>query len=563
MAGAGTTGLIGYALLLAACAGRPASVTTRSDVPPAPAGDREPAPPSGWRAKLADPRARAATVKELRRLYEDTAVAADGKRDAPEVRALVDRIVSPLVDAYVAYYADMDPETRVELIRLLGELDDPRIAPAIEKAFQEFAKAPTGDRNRNDVQWAARAARELRLTNIAAAVLAVFSKLRASTPLGGLTYRDLNAVMVATPDPSWTKPLMDMLARPIVRPRDAKDTAAVDAYRDQLFWQTTAAQVLGELRAESAIDSLVAVTLSPDKADVQPTAVLALVRLGKSAVARVTPLLARDDARATAAIILGSIGRGEAEAALIAAAASASDVDRAIIARELTKLPPTAASKAAFLAAFAKTPLSTSVLPGVNALEMLADAAGQFHDPAFVGPLYDRARKTTGNRDDAVTFRSAVAVTLLKLARPDQLPKAKAAVDQWGTALEKKLLQQATELAQRCAKSASCYVGEMANAANQTQSTQFIAIKAGYMAVVFADAKTRDEILTKLDAFENRAVRFVAAQAIDHLSPTGSREAAATLRAVLDRNAEHRDPVLTATDAPLRQVLVRLEARAE
>jgi hypothetical protein len=405
--------------------------------------------------------------------------------------------------------------------------------------------------------------RDLRLSQTGDALLRAFSKLRASTLLGGMTYRDVNEAMVAVPRASFTEPLIAVLAAKIVRPPDREDRAGIDAYRDQLFWQTTAAQVLGELRAERAIAPLMDVMLDPDKADIHATAVLALVKLGKRAVPRVTPLLAEDRSRAMAAIVLGTIGRSEAEAAMIAAAATASDVDRAIIARELTKLPATPASKVAFKAAFEKTPLALTVPPGLNGLTMLAEAAGQFYDPALVDWLIDRAAKARGQREDVAALRATIAVMIIKLARPDQLAKAKTAAGRWGTQLERDLHQKASDLVQRCAKTASCYVGEMANPANQRQERQFVAIKAAYMAAIFGDAKTRAEILAKLDAFENAAVRFVAAQAIDHLSPRGSREAAAQIRAVIERNAASGSADLRLSDAPLRQVMYRLDTRAE
>ena len=67
----------------------------------------------------------------------------------------------------------------------------------------------------------------------------------------------------------------------------------------------------------------------------------------------------------------------------------------------------------------------------------------------------------------------------------------------------------------------------------------------------------------EMDAFENAAIRFVAAQTIDHLSPKGSKEAAAALRKIVDKNAESGDKNKMAGDAPVKQVMYRIEARAD
>ena len=105
-------------------------------------------------------------------------------------------------------------------------------------------------------------------------------------------------------------------------------------------------------------------------------------------------------------------------------------------------------------------------------------------------------------------------------------------------------------------------MGEMEKSSNQEQATQFVAIKSGYMAAILGGEAQRDELVKRIESFENAAVRFVAAQTIDHLSPKGSKEAAAKLRKVVDKNAESGDKDTMAGDAPVKQVMYRIEARA-
>ena len=118
----------------------------------------------------------------------------------------------------------------------------------------------------------------------------------------------------------------------------------MDSFRNELFWQTTSAQLLGELKDESAIEPLLKVMLDPAKADVQPTAVLALVKIGKAAAARTIKILNDQDPDmaaycagrvqkatgskdvpkdkphvAIAAVILGSMGRPDSLDAMVAA----------------------------------------------------------------------------------------------------------------------------------------------------------------------------------------------------------------------------------------------------
>ena len=61
----------------------------------------------------------------------------------------------------------------------------------------------------------------------------------------------------------------------------------------------------------------------------------------------------------------------------------------------------------------------------------------------------------------------------------------------------------------------------MEKSTNQEQATQFVGIKAGYMGAILGGEPHRDELVKHIDSFENAAVRFVAAQTIDHLSPEG------------------------------------------
>src|SRR5690606_7345943 len=179
----------------------------------------------------------------------------------------------------------------------------------------------------------------------------------------------------------------------------------IDPFRDEQFWQITAAQVLGELRETEAVEPLLRMLLDPAKGSVATTALLALVKIGKPSVDRAVKILDGSDTKlidfhkealkkatdakeapsgnpalSIAAAVIGMAGRQEGIAPLIKVLESdASDADKAIVARELAKIPATEQSKAAFKKAFESIPLDASV-QGTPALVILAEAAAQFYD---------------------------------------------------------------------------------------------------------------------------------------------------------------------------------------
>jgi hypothetical protein len=176
--------------------------------------------------------------------------------------------------------------------------------------------------------------------------------------------------------------------------------------------------------------------------------------------------------------------------------------------------------------------------------------------------LLERAAKTKGSEDDRKSLQSAITVTALKLAKPDQLPQVKAAVDKYGTQLEKDIYAQAAAELKACGDRVACYISELQKSDNQERAKQFSGIKAGYMIGILGNEQNRDQIVAGIDSVTNAAVRFVAAEVIDHLSPKGSKDAAAKLDAVIQKNAKSPDREKSAGDQPLKQVACRLEARA-
>ena len=573
---------LAYALSLTAY-----SVTTVA-VATSVVGCKDESQPDYWVDKLQERAWQANAVKRLEQFFEDTYTRANKDLASEEMKKLADKVVEPLTKLYVDSYSDLDDKTRESVIKLIASFRDKRGEPALKKAFEEFAAKGKGD----DVKWAARAASDLKLEGLQEPMLKAYDKLKAATKDGMAVYRDLNEAMVKFPSPAWASTLTAKLDGEMVRPADAKSPEMVDKFKNELFWQTAAAQVLGELKSEAAVEPLLKVMLDPSKADVQTTAVLALVKIGKPAVAKTVKVLQDQDPTlasyslgrvqkltgakelpknkpyiATAALVLGVMGRPETLEPMIAALKAAKDEgDRAVIAREIAKIPPTPASKQAFKEAYESLSLEASIPPGANALAVLTESASTFYDSDFVPWLIERSEKfekAKGNDDDKKTLRATATITAIKLMKADQIPAVGGAVEKWGTQIEKDAYKQASELLKACTDRVSCYLANLEKGENQDKSRQSVGIKAAYMVGEYGDEKARGEIIDRLDKIDNAAVRFVSGQTIDFLSPRGSKEAADALDKIIDKNAKTADKDKIAGDAPLKQVMYRVRARAE
>jgi PBS lyase HEAT-like repeat len=547
-------------------------------------GCKDESQPEYWTDKLSDQAWRARAVKRLEQFFEDSMTKNGNDLAAAPVQDLVGKTVGPLTTSYIEAYDQMDTKTRVALIKLLASYRDKRTEPALKKAFDDFAKKPKTSKDEQDIKWAARATGDLKLDSLAVPMLEAFMKLRTSSMLGGVVYKDLNEAMVSMPSKSWVGPLTTKLEAEIVAPKGDKDKDLFDPFRDQLFWQTTAAELLGRIGDPAAVQPLMKVMLDPAKVDIQATAILALVKLGKPTVDAASKLLTAPDSDPlvaffnrrvkdltnnapknsphvqTAALILGTVGHpGGAKPLIAALSTEKDDSNKAVIARELAKIPATPDSKQAFKTAFESLPLDATVPPGGNALEQLAESASRFYDPDLVGWLLDRADGLKGNDDDKKAVQSAIVVTALKLAKANQIGQVKVAVNKYGTQIEKDALALAEKELKACGDRAACYLAAIQKQENQEPKTQFAAIKDGYMIAILGGDS--NELVAALDKIDNAAIRFVAANVVDFLSPKGSKPLSEKLNSIIQKNAKSADRDKAAGDSALKQVMYRLDAR--
>ncbi|HEY3497039.1 MAG TPA: hypothetical protein VGK73_20210 [Polyangiaceae bacterium] len=552
-------------------------------------GCKDESQPEYWVEKLEDGSWRAKSVTRLAQFFEDMLSRKSNDMKAPEVQELIGKTVDPLTKLYVDQYDALDSKTRVAIIKLLADYRDKRTEPALKKAFEAFAKLPKTSRDETDIKWAARAMEDLKIESLGVPMLEAFRKLRTSSMLGGVAYRDVTKSLIAQPPMKAAVPTLIQMIEVQVTPPNEKDKTSFDDWKDQIVWQDTAAKVLGGIGDPAATEPLIRVMLDPTKGQreftsVQQTSALALVKIGKPAADAAAKLLKSDyealqtfqlrrirevtgsDEKGkpwvqTAAIIIGTIGRQDSIPAMVEALKNEKDnTTKAMIARELTKIPATTESKEAFKEAFVSLPLDTEI-PGAGAIEALSEAAGYFADSELVPWLLDTAGKLKGDADDRKAAQAAMTVTAMKLAKPSQMGDVRDAVGRYGTDIEKKAFKAVEAVVGACKEDVACYITAITKSDNQKIENQFQGIKAGYMIMLMGNDQARDKLVDSLGSITNAGLRFVASQAIDRLSPKGSKTAADKLNQIITTNEASPDRDKAAGDNGLRQVMFRLNAR--
>ncbi|MBX3183072.1 MAG: hypothetical protein KIT72_17205 [Polyangiaceae bacterium] len=553
-------------------------------------GCKDESQPKYWVEKLGENAWKARSIKRLEQFFEDALTKANKDRTRPEVTSLLDQIVEPLTQVYVNDFDTLDAKTRTGLIKLLASFQDERTTPALKKAFEEFAKKPK-EKDYEDMRWASRATADLRKAGkgaeLAEPMLNAFLKLKFTSMVGGITFKDLTAAMLIKPEKSWSGPLIALLGTDIEKPKQG-ELELQRQINDQIFWQTTAARLLGEIGDPAAVEPLFMVVLDPTKGAVATTAVMALVKLGKPATDTALKLLKGEDDKLKthslarmqkftdakeppkdepymqmAAVVLGTMGRAETIPTMIEVMKAQKGGNQALVASELAKIPATDVSKAAFKEVFASQSIDSRMPPqGANSLLALTEQAALFFDADLTPWLLEQADKQKGSGEDVKTLQANLTVSAMKLMKPDQVAAVKAAVEKHGTKVEKDLFAEAESLMKECGDRTACYLERVEKSENQDQKKQFTGMKAAYMIAILGDEAARDSLIERLDAIENPAIRHVVANVIDRLTPQGSVEVADKLQKIIDKNAESPDAQKARGDQSLQGVAYRIRARA-
>lgn len=551
--------------------------------------------------KLSEAATRPQAVARLIQFFDDAMSRDKGDRKGPTVTPLLETIIGPLNETCLT--GDLDERTNAKLVKFISDARDPRGGDCLIKALKDFK--PERKETETSVRWSARAIGPMKLKAAAGPLLDVFvhlqvSKLKQEPDL----YRDVSDAMVELAEPSWEPELIKKLDHQIA---DRKDVATL---KDEIVWQSTSALILGNLKSVAAIKPLIKVVLSPIKADIAATAVNALVKIGKPAVAPTAALLRGEDAElmkyseeenaranigpdgkvpqaaqdaakkahvGTAAIILSTIGREDCSAALLDALGKigdkGDDLSRAIIARELPKLPKTDATIKAFEAAYEKTPASLSIPPSSGARESMMDAASDFFDASMVPWMVKTAVDLKGEADTIDPIRASTFTTVLKVMKADQIsegeklfsikadgPDGKPST--LGKAYEKEY-KITTDMLKACGDKVDCYFGKLLEPAAQEEKTQFQGMKALYMIGVLSGPEVRQKLIDTLPKLSNAALRFITGKIIDHDSPKGDTALALTLQKIVDDGEATKDQIKIQGNASFKTVIYRLNAKAQ
>jgi hypothetical protein len=530
--------------------------------------------PKTWVKRLDDPAQRAPAIKRLSAFFDDTMTKVSKNREAPEMKALLDEIVPPLTKTYVSVV--LDDKTRKDLIKLLADTRDVRTAPALAKAFSDYEPGI----NDEDVKFAAQSAigqataGKLTDQGVIDALWACFSKFQASKAKSINLVTDLHDAVLAVKSPSYGPKAVEKLSA-AVTPTDPSSSL------DQIqFWQRTSIQIIGELRFAPAAKALVTVVLTKTKADLRATANAALMRMPQAAEPLLIAALKGSDPdfvklealyedKGWVAIVADSLSwlsRPAGKAAIIDALAAAdNDQNRTILAQSLLHYPSDPQVVKAFLDAYKKVPVNTSValLNGGNAHGALAQASAQFYDPALTDWLLKEIAGAKGEEADEMQLFALDAA--IKLMQPGQTSKVEAAVNKVGTPREKEMFKLASSVLDKCKESASCYVGFLGQPIPSSPPTAAEgAVKAAWMAVEYGAGKAdvKEGLVDKLAGVTQPGARLAVTEAIDALAPQGDAATADKLDKLVAADKATGDRNLVMGDDVVVKVAARLRSRA-
>ena len=529
-------------------------------------------------------------VKRIVQFFEDAMSRAGSDRSDKAVQALLDKIVPPLVRTYVENADTTDDRTRGEIIKLLADSRDERAKPALIKAVKDY-KPNVGETH---LRASAKAISQMKIRDQEAmdALIAAFVRFEAGSKNGSQYYVDIKAALVEVSHESWVPQLIERLNRPMEIPgqADRNDEEKITTYRNEQFWQTTAAEILGEIKSPDAVKPLFKTVIDPNKGDVAATAVMAMVKIGKPSMnTLIDSLLGKDEEMIeyakgkikdqkeavptlirSAALVIGTIGRADGVDPLLLALSKIDKADyltQAIIARELPKCPRSDESFRTFTRIFEAMPMSVLMPPAGNpAVQVLAEDIGRFSDRTTIDTLIKRRDTLKGDQQDKDMMRDSVLGTMVKLMRADQVAVVEAAITRWvlgkdEAKAEKDALEKAKKLLSACEEKIDCYLAKLDEPQVQEKDEQFTGIKAAYMLAMLGNEATALEIARRFPKIKNGAIKFAAGLALDRLTPNGSQAIADVIAEQLKVNLEKGDQNLIQGDAPLRQIRFRLLAR--
>jgi hypothetical protein len=522
--------------------------------------------PKTWVKRLDDPAQRTPAIRRLTQFHEDALTKNGGNRDADDVKALRDVIVEPMTKQYTA--TQLDEKTRKDLIKFLADTRDPRTAPALAKAFNEYEPGKTDE----DVKYAAQAAGgmgtagKLADQTVIDALWACFSKFQVSKAKSINLVKDLHDAVLAVKHTSYGPKAVEKLMVNV-------DPKAPEAKDHLEFWQLTSVQVISELRFTAAVKPLVSVLLTPEKSSLRPVTQSALLKMAKESEAPLIAALKDGDVAAKfpdkthIAILADTIAyqvRPAGRDALIEALASVdNDNVRVIVGQSLIRYPADGKLTGAFLDAYKKVAPGATIalMQGENGRAAMLRASAQLYDTTLTEWILKELDSAKGDVHDAIALKALEAS--IKLMTASQSRAVGDSVAKNGTPREKEMHKLASAVVEKCKQDAACYVKVLDEPIPTGQgSANMTAIKAAWMAGVYGNEATGKELVQKIDKVKDPGARLAVIQSISKLAGKNTDAASAdTLEKMVERDKTSGDGRLLAADDAVIKIAHSLRSR--
>jgi len=506
--------------------------------------------PKTWAKRLDDPAQRVPAIKRLDAFFNDAMSAATtpNKHEDPKVKGILDDSVEPLTKTYIA--GGLDEKTRKDLMKLLGDMADVRAAPAYAKAFKDYEPG----KNDEDVKYAAQGTTSLAKAGPIAdqglvdALWECFAKFQPSKAKSINLVKDLQNAVMTVKSPTYGAKAVEKLAAPVTDPKDP--TQGMDQIQ---FWQLTAARLIGELKFTPGVKPLVRVLMTPTKGDLIFPVRLALTRMPKeSEPVLISALKGTDPDLASlaekypekawiprVAEPLAYISRPAGRDAILDALDKAdNDSNRTILATELTHFPSDPKNVKAYVDAYNKVPATSAIalLGGGNGHAIIAQSAANFFDPSLTDWLLKENASAKGEAADALQ-PAALQAAIKLMTNTSEKAVGDAVGKISGQAIEKDMFKSASAVLDKCKQDAACYVGVLDTPVPSTPPAAKMGhVKAAWMAGIYGNAQTKNDIVAKVDKVKDGSVRLAMVEAIDHLSPQGDAANADKLEAIVDND---------------------------
>jgi hypothetical protein len=529
-------------------------------------------------ARLSDPAKRDAAVDAIARLVEAVMAQDAGDPGGPHAAPLLDAVVGPL--ASVAKTAKLDSTRQAKVLRLLAQSRHRGAEDALVEAIRLHrvdGKQPTPvDRVMGEV---VAAAADMNLSASAPALWTLFQALHASSrkaEVGGFS-GSLASAVARLAMPAWAGNARKLLAAPLDPEGDLK------RFRDQLYWQKTAALVLGRLRDAGAVEALMKVGLDPQKHDMGPEVLSALTRIGTPASEIAKAVLASehesllahaadryrnarekdvadvvdrgaDGVRITFAVqVLAAVGRSADATTLLDGLERADPIGRGRIAAMLFGVPKTAETLDAFKKVVKTSPLDLPVADAHRGVAALYAVVPYWLEPSLVPWLAELAAGLSGSDTGLAPFRDAALRACMTAMTQAQLGAVQPLADLITKEKWDKDWAAAASALDTCSEDAACWLKRISRSPDG--KSKFSATKAAVMTAMFAEPSHVDAMVTKLGHIRALEPRRMLVLGLGRLHPSGDDALAARVEKALTI-AGMRDPVTA-------RAVARLVSRTE